>query len=186
MTDALSIIYLARHGQTAWSLTGQHTGLTDLPLTERGERNARRLGARLSGLEFAKVFSSPLKRAWPTCELAGFGAAAVVDPDLVEWDYGAYEGVTTAEVRKSAPTGSCSGTDAPTARPRNRWACAPIASSREPARWTAMSSSSRAATSSACSLHAGSVSTHRLPADIFCSARPASVRLATSTTSHVP
>lgn len=103
MSDTLPIVYLARHGETAWSLTGQHTGLTDLPLTERGERNARRLGERLSGLTFAKVLSSPLERAFRTCELAGFGGVAVVDPDLVEWDYGEYEGITTAEIRKKRP-----------------------------------------------------------------------------------
>ncbi len=103
MSDTLPIVYLARHGETAWSLTGQHTGLTDLPLTERGERNARRLGERLAGLTFAKVFSSPLERALRTCELAGFGGVAVVDPDLVEWDYGEYEGITTAEIRKKRP-----------------------------------------------------------------------------------
>ncbi len=103
MSRSLPIVYLARHGETAWSLTGQHTGLTDLPLTARGERNARRLGGRLSGLTFAKVFSSPLKRALRTCELAGFGGVTVVDPDLVEWDYGAYEGITSAEIRKGRP-----------------------------------------------------------------------------------
>ncbi|PYX05075.1 MAG: histidine phosphatase family protein [Acidobacteria bacterium] len=93
-------IYLARHGETAWSLTGQHTGLTDLPLTERGEQNARRLGERLIGLTFAKVFTSPLQRAARTCELAGFGAAAEVDRDLVEWNYGDYEGRRTVEIHK--------------------------------------------------------------------------------------
>ena len=91
-------IYLARHGETAWSLTGQHTGLTDLPLTERGERNARLLGKRLAGLTFAKVFTSPLQRAIRTCELAGFGAVAEVDRNLVEWNYGKYEGLRTAEI----------------------------------------------------------------------------------------
>jgi broad specificity phosphatase PhoE len=103
MSSSLPIVYLARHGETAWSLTGQHTGLTDLPLTERGERNARRLGGRLAGLTLAKVFTSPLKRAFRTCELSGFGDVAVVDPDLVEWDYGAYEGITSAEIRKGRP-----------------------------------------------------------------------------------
>src|SRR5437016_3871845 len=88
ISGTIPIIYLARHGETAWSLTGQHTGRTDLPLTANGERNARRLGERLSGLTFAKVFTSPLKRASRTCELAGFGAVAEVDGDLVEWDYG--------------------------------------------------------------------------------------------------
>ena len=87
MSENLPVVYLARHGETAWSLTGQHTGLTDLPLTERGERTARRLGERLKGLTFAKVFTSPLQRASRTCELAGFGAVAEIDSNLVEWDY---------------------------------------------------------------------------------------------------
>jgi probable phosphoglycerate mutase len=103
MSEELPIIYLARHGETAWSLTGQHTGLTDLPLTERGERNARQLGERLRGLTFARVYTSPLQRARRTCELAGFGAVAEVDPDLVEWDYGQYEGRRTAEIRVERP-----------------------------------------------------------------------------------
>jgi len=103
MSEELPIIYLARHGETAWSLTGQHTGLTDLPLTERGERNARQLGERLRGLMFAKVYTSPLQRAVRTCELAGFGAVAEVDRDLVEWDYGQYEGRRTAEIRAERP-----------------------------------------------------------------------------------
>ena len=96
-------IYLARHGETAWSVTGQHTGVTDLPLTERGERNAARLGERLAGLVFAKVLTSPLQRAARTCELAGFGAVAEVDRDLVEWNYGDYEGVRTAEIHAKRP-----------------------------------------------------------------------------------
>jgi broad specificity phosphatase PhoE len=100
---ALQVIYLARHGETAWSLSGQHTGLTDLPLTERGECNARRLGERLKGLEVAGVFSSPLQRARRTCELAGFGSRAKVDPDLIEWDYGEYEGLRTADIRAKRP-----------------------------------------------------------------------------------
>jgi probable phosphoglycerate mutase len=103
MSEELPIIYLARHGETAWSLTGQHTGLTDLPLTERGERNARQLGERLRSLTFAKVYTSPLQRAARTCELAGFGAVAEVDRDLVEWDYGQYEGRRTAEIRAERP-----------------------------------------------------------------------------------
>ena len=103
MSDELQIVYLARHGETAWSLTGQYTGLTDLPLTERGERNARQLGARLHGLTFAKVYTSPLQRARRTCELAGFGAVAEVDPDLVEWDYGQHEGRRTAEILAERP-----------------------------------------------------------------------------------
>ena len=99
----LQVVYLARHGETAWTLSGQHTGLTDLPLTERGERNARRLEERLRGLTFAKVFTSPLQRAKRTCELAGFGTVAEIDPNLVEWNYGDYEGRRTAEIRTARP-----------------------------------------------------------------------------------
>jgi broad specificity phosphatase PhoE len=103
MSETLPVIYLARHGETAWSLSGQHTGRTDLPLTERGERNARALGERLRGLEFAKVLTSPLRRAVRTCELAGFGPMAEIDSDLVEWDYGQYEGRRTAEIHAERP-----------------------------------------------------------------------------------
>jgi broad specificity phosphatase PhoE len=103
MSDAVPVLYLARHGETAWSLSNQHTGLTDLPLTERGERNARRLGQRLKGLTFAKVFTSPLQRAARTCELAGFGGTAEVDRDLLEWDYGKYEGRKTVDIHKERP-----------------------------------------------------------------------------------
>jgi len=103
MITALPIIYLARHGETAWSLSGRHTGTTDLPLTERGERNARALGGRLDGLQFSHVFSSPARRARRTCELAGFGGAAEVDGDLMEWNYGQYEGLRTSEIRADKP-----------------------------------------------------------------------------------
>jgi len=103
MNEAFPIVYLARHGETAWTLTGQHTGLTDLPLTPNGERNARRLGDRLKGLAFAKVFTSPLQRAARTCKLAGLGAMAETDPDLVEWDYGQYEGLRSAEILAKCP-----------------------------------------------------------------------------------
>jgi broad specificity phosphatase PhoE len=103
MSEPLSVIYVARHGETAWSLSGQHTGLTDLPLTERGERNARRLGDRLKGLTFTKVLTSPLQRAARTCELAGFGVSAEVDRDLLEWNYGEYEGRRTAEILAERP-----------------------------------------------------------------------------------
>jgi broad specificity phosphatase PhoE len=99
----LPMIYLARHGETAWSLTGQHTGLTDLPLTEAGERNAQRLRGRLRGLMFARVFTSPLRRAMRTCELAGFGSMAEIDPDLVEWNYGEYEGRRSVEIHAERP-----------------------------------------------------------------------------------
>ena len=103
MSQPLPQIYLARHGETAWTVSGQHTGLSDIPLTERGERNARRLGERLKGLSFSHVFTSPLQRAKRTCELAGFGTACQVDPDLVEWNYGAYEGRRTADIKKERP-----------------------------------------------------------------------------------
>ena len=103
MSKDLPIVYLARHGETAWSLSGQHTGLTDLPLTETGERTALRLGERLKGLNPAKVFASPLQRARRTCDLAGFGDVAEVDPDLVEWNYGEYEGLRTADIRLERP-----------------------------------------------------------------------------------
>jgi broad specificity phosphatase PhoE len=103
MSPPLPAVYLARHGETEWTVTGQHTGLTDLPLTARGERNAVSLGQRLKGLTFTHVFASPLQRASRTCELAGFGQAAVADPDLVEWNYGDYEGLKTAEILKKRP-----------------------------------------------------------------------------------
>jgi broad specificity phosphatase PhoE len=103
VSDPLPVTYLARHGETQWSLSGQHTGLTDLPLTERGEENARALRKRLAGLNFGKVFTSPLQRATRTCELAGFGAVAEVDRNLLEWDYGQYEGLTTAQIHAGRP-----------------------------------------------------------------------------------
>ena len=96
-------IYLARHGETIWSLSGQHTGMTDIPLTEQGEKNAKQLGKRLQGLTFAKVFSSPLQRALKTCELAGFGSMVIPDPLLEEWNYGDYEGRTTSEIHQTQP-----------------------------------------------------------------------------------
>jgi len=103
MSKELPIIYLARHGETAWTLTGQHTGLTDLPLTERGEQTACRLGERLRGLTFKKVFTSPLQRAAKTCELASFADRAEVDSDLLEWDYGDYEGRRGIAIRADCP-----------------------------------------------------------------------------------
>src|SRR6266576_985505 len=103
MNQVLPVAYLARHGETEWSLTGQHTGLTDLPLTERGERNARQLGERIRGMKFAQVFTSPLKRAADTCRLAGVGDRAETMPDLVEWNYGDYEGRRTVEIRVDRP-----------------------------------------------------------------------------------
>jgi broad specificity phosphatase PhoE len=103
MSEKLPVVYLARHGETAWSLSGQHTGLIDLPLTDRGERNARKLGEQLRARHFATVFTSPLRRASLTCELAGFGTQAKIDRDLLEWNYGEYEGLRTAEIRARRP-----------------------------------------------------------------------------------
>ncbi len=103
MSETLPVVYLARHGETAWSLSGQHTGLTDLPLTDRGERNAHKLGEQLRGRSFARVFTSPLRRAARTCELTGFGAQADINRDLLEWNYGEYEGRRTAEIHAKRP-----------------------------------------------------------------------------------
>jgi len=103
MNDTFPVLYLARHGETAWSLTGQHTGLTDLPLTEHGEAAALCLRERLQGMTFALVSTSPLQRARQTCELAGFGDVAEIDEDLLEWNYGDYEGRRTVDIRKERP-----------------------------------------------------------------------------------
>ena len=103
MDNHFPVIYLARHGETAWTITGQHTGSTDLPLTPHGESIARGLASRLNGLEFARVFTSPLQRAKRTCELAGFGSVAEIDSDLVEWNYGTYEGLRSADIRVKRP-----------------------------------------------------------------------------------
>jgi probable phosphoglycerate mutase len=96
-------IHLIRHGATEWSVTGQHTGRTDIPLTAEGRRQAERLGVRLARERFTLVLASPLRRALETARLAGFGEVAVVEPDLVEWDYGDYDGLTSAEIRKKRP-----------------------------------------------------------------------------------
>jgi probable phosphoglycerate mutase len=103
MVDTLPIVYLARHGETAWTISHQHTGLTDLALTAQGEAEAVRLGQRLEGLTFTTVLTSPLQRAFRTCELAGFGPAAEIEPDLMEWNYGAYEGRTSVDIRAERP-----------------------------------------------------------------------------------
>jgi broad specificity phosphatase PhoE len=96
-------LYIVRHGETEWSASGRHTGRTDIPLTRKGEDGATWLAARLGGAKFTRVFSSPRMRARRTCELAGWGAAAVVEPDLAEWDYGDYEGLSTDEILKARP-----------------------------------------------------------------------------------
>jgi len=96
-------ICLVRHGETAWTLTGQHTGLTDLGLTAHGEDESRALAPRLRALAFTRVLVSPRLRARQTCALAGFGAASEIEPDLSEWDYGRYEGRTSADIRQENP-----------------------------------------------------------------------------------
>lgn len=103
MDNDLPVIYIARHGETAWTITGQHTGLTDLPLTPQGESNARALAQRFARLAFSKVYTSPLQRARRTCELAGFGSVAEIDSELVEWDYGAYEGRCSVDIHAERP-----------------------------------------------------------------------------------
>jgi probable phosphoglycerate mutase len=96
-------LYVIRHGETEWSLSGQHTGRTDLPLTAHGEDEARKLEPWLRPIPFARVLTSPLQRARQTCELAGLGAAASVEPDLAEWNYGDYEGRLSRDIRKARP-----------------------------------------------------------------------------------
>lgn len=103
MAGAYAEIWLVRHGETEWSRTGKHTGRSDIPLTPVGEEAARQLAGRLRGQSFAAVWSSPSQRAFNTCVLAGFGAGAVKKDDLAEWDYGAYEGVTTKDILAERP-----------------------------------------------------------------------------------
>ncbi|KAB2644402.1 MAG: histidine phosphatase family protein [Verrucomicrobia bacterium] len=103
MPSNLPQIYLARHGETAWSLSGQHTGHTDIPLTPQGEKNAQQLGERLKKKSFTHVYSSPLQRAMKTAALAGFKDLVQPEPYLLEWNYGEYEGLTTKEILQKKP-----------------------------------------------------------------------------------
>jgi probable phosphoglycerate mutase len=118
MSNPEQEIYLLRHGETEWSLNGRHTGVTDIPLTENGRRIARLLRPILAKEKFALVLTSPLQRARETCELAGLGAVATVHGDLMEWNYGKYEGLTTDEIRQTNPNWSvfrdgCPGGESP-------------------------------------------------------------------------
>jgi len=99
----LSHLYLIRHGETAWSLSGQHTSYSDIPLTEKGEADARHLAQRLGSVRFNQVFTSPRLRARRTCELAGFGSRSKIESDLAEWNYGDYEGRRTGEIHQTRP-----------------------------------------------------------------------------------
>ena len=99
----LQRLYLVRHGETAWSLSGQHTGRTDIPLTDQGEQDARELAERLRDVKFNRVFTSPLQRARRTSELAALNTVAEIEPDLAEWDYGDYEGQRAGDIRKGRP-----------------------------------------------------------------------------------
>lgn len=115
---AIQQVYLARHGETEWSLSGQHTGITDIPLTENGRNLAKRLAPVLATERFALVLTSPLERARKTCELAGLGAHAEIDRDLMEWNYGEYEGLTPKQIDAQAPgwmifTDGCPGGETP-------------------------------------------------------------------------
>jgi broad specificity phosphatase PhoE len=96
-------LFLVRHGETEWSATSRHTGWTDIPLNENGIEQAQRLGERLAGYRFALVLTSPLARALETCRIGGLGDVAIVDPDLREWNYGEFEGRTTADIRGEIP-----------------------------------------------------------------------------------
>jgi broad specificity phosphatase PhoE len=96
-------LYLIRHGETPWSITGQHTGVTDIALTAHGEEEAHALAPRLAKVQFTRILTSPLRRARQTCELAGFGVAGELAPDLVEWNYGDYEGKRTVDIREERP-----------------------------------------------------------------------------------
>ena len=117
-------LWLVRHGETEWSRSGAHTGRTDIPLTAAGRDNAAALGRYLELRQFALVLVSPLQRARETCRLAGY-ENAIIDPDLSEWDYGDYEGLTTPQIRPNARDGRCGPGAYPTAKPPPRWRRAP-------------------------------------------------------------
>jgi broad specificity phosphatase PhoE len=183
MSESVPVVYLARHGETAWTLSHQHTGRTDLPLTPQGEAEATRLGQRLHGLTFAAVLTSPLRRAVRTCELAGFGPAAAIDADLFEWNYGDYEGRTSADIHAERPDWQLFRDGAPggesPAQIGTR-ADRVIRRVRGPSKATRCSF--RADTFCECSRRAGSGSSREQASTCF-SIRRASARSGTSTTS---
>ena len=115
-------VFVIRHGETAWSLNGRHTGTTDIPLTDNGRRLAERLRPVLAKNAFRLALCSPMQRARETCELAGFGNAAVIDADLVEWNYGDYEGLTPMQIHEIAPGWLIFRDGCPAARRRSKWA----------------------------------------------------------------
>lgn len=100
LTTSSQCLYLIRHGETAWSISGQHTGHTDLPLTKQGEKQAETLSSRVKKIDFAHVLTSPLQRARQTCSLAGLESRALINTDLAEWDYGDYEGLRSSDIRE--------------------------------------------------------------------------------------
>ena len=158
MSETLPVVYLARHGETAWTISRQHTGLTDLPLTAQGEAEAARLGQRLEGLTFAAVLTSPLRRAVRTCELAGFGSRRTSSP--ISWS-GTTGRTKVVQARRSTPsvrTGSCSATVARKGSRPSRSALGPTAWSAGCGPSMATRCSSRAGTFCECSPRAGSAS----------------------------
>jgi len=114
------LVYLVRHGETAWSLSGQHTGITDIPLTANGRRVAKLFEPLCAKLTLTLVLTSPLERARTTCELAGLGARAEIDRNLMEWNYGEYEGLTPKQIRAKAPEWLLSGTGVPVGKVLSR------------------------------------------------------------------
>ncbi len=148
-------LFLCRHGETEWSRDGKHTGVTDLPLTSKGEEEARALARRIKGCEFDLVLTSPLLRARQTCELAGFTGEPC--PEAVEWNYGDYEGLTTLEIHKSNPGWTIFKGEVRMVSQRPMWVLAPMRSSQERSRQRAMWRSFRTVIFSACWSPDGSV-----------------------------
>ena len=167
MSDELPVLYIARHGETPWSVTGQHTGLTDLPLTERGEQNARALRSRLDGLSFATVLTSPLQRAARTCDLAGFGPVVRSIPPCSNGTMASTRAVAPSRFMRNARGGICSATAVRAANRRTRSPRGPTARSIGCACAAAMCCSFPAAIFSACSPLDGS-GLRRMPGATSC------------------